>query len=56
MIYRSHRIETNDLFLTDKAKYFNLSRKSSKKDSKKKTVDDGLAKVIGVIGDKNCPP
>ena len=50
MIYPSHRNATNDLFLTEKAKSFNLSRKSSKKSEKNKTVDDGLAKAIGVIG------
>ena len=50
MIYPSHRNATNDLFLTEKAKQFNLSRKNSKKNDRKKTVDDGLAKVIGVIG------
>ena len=50
MVYPSHRNATNDLFLTEKAKSLNLSRKSSKKSEKKKTVDDGLAKAIGVIG------
>ena len=54
MIYPPHREVTNDLFLTVKAKSFNLnlSRKSSKRAdrSSNKTVDRGLEKAIGVIG------